>query len=90
MSSPAPEDDAQRELEQRALRNVRGLVDRMEDLEAHDSRAQRRYLAAIIVGGLMVCLVLAGLLWYFAHREPSTGGQLIDVAKPSTAPAPKP
>jgi hypothetical protein len=88
--SSAPQDDAQRELEQRALRNVRGLVDKMEDLEAHDSRTQRRYLLAIVVGGALVCVVLAGMLWYFAHRGPAAGGQLIDVAKPAPPAAAKP
>ena len=88
--STAPPDDTQRELEQRALRNVRGLVDKMEDLEAHDSRTQRRYLFAIVVGGAVVCVVLAALLWYFANRGPGTGGQLIEVAKPVAPPAAKP
>ena len=86
--STLPPDDTQRELEQRALRNVRGLVDKMEDLEAHDSRTQRRYLVAIVVGGVLVCVVLAALLWIFAHRGPASGDRLIDVAKP--APAAKP
>ena len=84
--STVPPNDTQRELEQRALRNVRGLVDKMEDLDAHDSRTQRRYLLAIVVGGALVCVVLAGLLWFFAHRGPSPGGQLIDVAKPAAKP----
>lgn len=84
--SSAPPNDAQRELEQRALRNVRGLVDKMEDLEAHDSRTQRRYLLAIVVGGALVCVALALLLWFFAHRTESGSGQLIEVAKPA-APA---
>ena len=88
--SSAPPDDTQRDLEQRALRNVRGLVDKMEDLEAHDARTQRRYLLAIVVGGALVCVVLAGLLWYFAHRGPSSSGQLIDVGKPPQPAAAKP
>ncbi|HEX4331584.1 MAG TPA: hypothetical protein VH040_05580 [Usitatibacter sp.] len=86
--STTPQNDAQRELEQRALRNVRGLVEKMEDLEAHDARTQRRYLLAIVVGGVLVCVALATLLWVFAHRGENGTGQLIEVAKP--APAAKP
>lgn len=88
--STGPQDETQRELEQRALRNVRGLVDKMEHLEAHDSRTQRRYLLAIIGGGALVCLVLAGLLWFFAHRAEAGAGQLIEVAKPTPAQPAKP
>ena len=86
--STLPPNDTQRDLEQRALRNVRGLVDKMEDLDAHDSRTQRRYLFAIVVGGLLVCVVLAVLLWFFAHRGPAADGQLIDMTKPAPAARP--
>ena len=60
MNTPV-HNDIQRELEQRALRNVRGLVDRIEDEDALESRRQRRYLAAIVVGAVV-------------GRRPSRGG----------------
>jgi hypothetical protein len=65
-------DDIQREMEQRALRNVRGLVDKIEDIDAHDARTERRYLAGIIVGALVVLLAVAGGLWIFGKRSADT------------------
>ena len=48
-------EDAQRELEQRALRNVRGLVDRMDAEEMLSRRKQLRLVGALIVGiGVLV------------------------------------
>ena len=58
--------DAQRELEQRALRNVRGLVDRIETEESLSRRTQMK-----LVGGVVI-LVLVGLIGIVAmarHRE---------------------
>jgi hypothetical protein len=55
--------DTQRDLEQRALRNVRGLVDRIERDDAVDSRKQWKLVAAILAcvfAGLLVALVFAG------------------------------
>ena len=82
MNNPAP-DDIQREMEQRALRNVRGLVDKMEDLEAHDARAQRRYLVGIVVGAVIVLVMLAGGLWLSSKRSQSEG-VVIDTSKVNT------
>jgi hypothetical protein len=47
--------DAQREMEQRALRNVRGLIDRMEETEQEERWTFRRF--AIVIG--IVVLVFA-------------------------------
>lgn len=58
-----PGEDAQRELEQHALRNVRGLVDRMESIEQSDRRTQRRLLAWVLVGVLAVAGVVGYALW---------------------------
>jgi hypothetical protein len=71
MNTPA-HDDIQRELEQQALRNVRGLVDRMEDQDALDSRRQRRYLAGIVVGAVAAAALLAVGLWVAQKRQPQT------------------
>lgn len=53
-----PSDEAQRELEQRALRNVRSLVDKIDATEEHDARVQKRLLGAIIVGAVLVAVTL--------------------------------
>ncbi|HUL94539.1 MAG TPA: hypothetical protein VLT89_00940 [Usitatibacter sp.] len=60
-------DDAQRDLEQRALRNVRGLVDKMEGLDAVDKSQQRRYMTGLVVGAIVFAAVLAGVLWFGGH-----------------------
>jgi hypothetical protein len=86
MSSPDPGDDAQRGLEQRALRNVRGLVDKMETQEGDDSRAQRRLLAWLLVGVLAVAGLIGYALWYSAHRNVGTP-IVIEPARPGTAPS---
>ncbi|HLX24583.1 MAG TPA: hypothetical protein VKR38_14645 [Usitatibacter sp.] len=71
MNTPSG-NDIQRELEQRALRNVRGLVDKMEDADALDSRRQRRYLAGIVAGALAAAVLLAVALWVAQKRQPDT------------------
>jgi hypothetical protein len=68
MNTPA-QNDIQRELEQRALRNVRGLVDRIEDADALDSRRQRRYLAGIVIGAAVAAVLLAVALWVAQKRH---------------------
>jgi hypothetical protein len=86
MSTPAPNDDTQRELEQRALRNVRGLVDKIEDTDAHDTRTQRRYLVGIIVGALVVAAAFVIALWLVSGRQHD-----VRTIEPRTAnPAPAP
>lgn len=59
---PTPTDEAQRELERRALRNVRGLIDRIEEGDEVDARSQRRLLAGLVGGALAVALVIAAVL----------------------------
>lgn len=61
MSTPG--DDAQRDLEQRALRNVRALVDKYEDKDAKDERSVRN----LVVGIVVAILVLAAVA-YLAFR----------------------
>ena len=53
----AETDDAQRVMEQKALQNVRGLVDKMEASDSAERTMQRR----IIVGFVVVLAVLAAL-----------------------------
>lgn len=63
-----PGEDAQRELEQHALRNVRGLVDKMESIEQSDRRTQRRLLAWILVGVLAVAGVVGYAVWHAGQK----------------------
>ncbi len=66
--SQLPSDDGQRELERHALRNVRGLVDKMESIEEGDRRTQRRLLAWILVGVLAVAGVVGYAIWYAGNK----------------------
>jgi type IV secretory pathway TrbD component len=92
-ASPAP-DDAQRELEQRALRNVRGLVDKMETIERVDQGAQRTLLLWIVLGALAAVVILGVAVWISSHRQ--TGAPLViesaktSPVRPAPAPAPAP
>lgn len=73
-----PTDEAQRELERRALRNVRGLVDRLEQSDEADSRAQKRLLGWILVGAVVVALGIAAALVF----SKSPRGVTVDTHKP--------
>jgi hypothetical protein len=53
-----PGDEAQRELERRALRNVRRLVDKLESTDEADAHTQKRIVAALIFGALLLAVVL--------------------------------
>ena len=83
-------DDAQREMEQRALRNVRGLVDKMEEIEKVDRGVQRRLFGMIILITLVVGgIVLAAVI--YISRNPGVGKTLvIDPPKPTQQPAAPP
>ena len=88
-ASPAP-DDAQRELEQRALRNVRGLVDKMQTIERVDEGAQRTLLLWIVLGALAAVVILGAAVWISTHRQ-AGAPVVIEFAKTSPArPAPAP
>ena len=90
MGIPTPPHDAQRELEQRALRNVRGLVDKMDSIERIDNRSQKRMLTAIIVGALVVVAAIVASVMYISGKE-SGKAVVIHPAKQSSGPpaAPK-
>jgi hypothetical protein len=77
-------DDAQRALEQRALRNVRGLVDKLEDDDRAKSRRAWRHVAASVVVALLAALAL-----YLAMTSGSSKQAIVvSPAKPaSSAPA---
>ncbi|MGZ5032601.1 MAG: hypothetical protein ACXWAC_05340 [Usitatibacter sp.] len=64
-------DDAQRELERRALRNVRGLVDKIEAGESAERRTQGILLVTIIVIAIVVAGAIAvGLYQHSAKVKP--------------------
>jgi hypothetical protein len=62
-------DDAQREMEQRALRNVRGLVDKVENQDLADSRAQRRMIRNFVVGAVVAVVAFIGLFAYLSGKQ---------------------
>jgi hypothetical protein len=69
MDPRSTSDDAQRDLEQRALRNVRGLVDKMETIDRIDEGAQRRMLLWIVVGGIVAAVGLGALVWFAGSKQ---------------------
>jgi hypothetical protein len=78
-----PGEDAQRELERRALRNVRGLLDRIEDEERMGRRgAMRVAIVAVVVAVVATALVVA----WMSARTPVTATNPVvipPVAKPA-------
>jgi hypothetical protein len=88
MNPPVPNDDSQRELERHALRNVRGLVDKMESIEETDRHTQRRLLIWVMVGVLAVACLVGYVLW----RSHADAGKpvVIDLKKlPPIRPGPQ-
>ena len=75
MSSPS--DEAQRDLERRALRNVRNLVDKMEQTDQVDERSQKRLLLAIFAGAVVVVVAIAATILFRGQPQPV----VIDTAK---------
>jgi hypothetical protein len=69
MSTPR-DDDAQREMEQRALRNVRALVDKYEDSDARDSRSTRRLLVGLFAFLAIGFIVVVGYFYLTAKNDP--------------------
>lgn len=62
-----PDDHAQRDLEKRALRNVRGLVDKMEDRDRADNKAAARIAVVLVV---VAVAFVGGVAWYVKRAEP--------------------
>ena len=65
----SPDDETQRELEQRALRNVRGLVDKVESQDQADKRSERRMLVWLAVGAAVVVTAIAAYLGYISSKR---------------------
>lgn len=66
-----PSDEAQRQLERKALRNVRELVDKMENSYEADARTQKRLLIAIVIGAILLALAIAAAIVFSGeHSRP--------------------
>ena len=75
-----PEDhDAQRALEQRSLRNVRALLDKLEN-EAEGERRTRKVLAWIV--GIVIAASLAGIYAFAFHQAAEERGRVIVIPPP--------
>jgi hypothetical protein len=61
-------DDAQRQLERKALRNVRELVDKMENSYEADERTQKRLLVAIVIGAVLLALAIGAAVVFSSDR----------------------
>jgi hypothetical protein len=64
-----PANDAQREFEQRALRNVRGLVDKVEGQDQLAKHAERRMLKGLVIGAVVLFAAFAGLFAYLSAKQ---------------------
>jgi flagellar basal body-associated protein FliL len=77
------DDDARRDLEQKALRNVRGLVDK---IEADDRKGSQKQLVAVVI---VVTIVAVAGGAYLVSRGKSTEGQTAIEITPPTKPVAK-
>lgn len=62
-------DDAQRQLERKALRNVRQLVDKIENSYEADAHTQKRLLIAIVIGAIVLALAIAAAIVFSGERS---------------------
>jgi FtsH-binding integral membrane protein len=80
-------DDAQRELQQRSLRNVRALLDKLEN-EAAAERRTRKWLA---VGLAASAVVLLGVIYLTAQSKGESRTFVVQPAgRAATVPEPAP
>ncbi len=80
-------DDAQRDLEQKALRNVRSLVDK---IEAEDSRGSQKQMVAVIAIVAVAALAGVGVLVSRSKSSDRASGPAIEIPPPKQPGAPKP
>ena len=71
-----PSDEAQRQLERKALRNVRELVDKMENSYEADAHTQKRLLIAIVAGAVLLALAIAAAIVFSGERSQPVGSEL--------------
>ena len=77
-----PSDDAQRAMEQKALRNVRSLVDKLESTEALEGKALRKQLT-VIIAGVFVVFVIGLVAWMVA--TPREAPRTVVIPPPANA-----
>jgi hypothetical protein len=82
MENAVPPHDAQRELEQRALRNVRSLVDKLEKGERRDARRNLRLVAWLLVG-LVIGVVAAYAVLRIQHGPVRSGEIRVSPSPPA-------
>jgi hypothetical protein len=73
-------DDAQRDFEQKALRNVRGLVDK---IESEDSKGRQKQIVGVFIIVVVVAM-LAGafLIGRSKEADPKTVIEIVPPTKP--------
>ena len=79
-------EDAQRAMEKRALRNVRGLVDKIEETDRREGAAQKRLLLGAVA---VIVLILIGVALLMPRRDPVTSTVTPGKPAPAQAPAPR-
>lgn len=88
MSTPNPPHDAQRSLEQRALRNVRGLVDKMDAIDRTDRVAEKRGFAALVAAGVVLVAVIVGGMLYLSNKYEAPAVKVDPAKLPPIRPGP--
>jgi hypothetical protein len=84
----ASNNDTQRELEQRALRNVRGLVDKMDAIDQVDKRADRRGFVVLVVVGLVAVAAIVGTMVYISNKYDAPAAKVDPAKLPPIRPGP--
>ncbi|APV50390.1 hypothetical protein BWI17_12205 [Betaproteobacteria bacterium GR16-43] len=79
-------DDAQRDLEQKALRNVRSLVDK---IEAEDSQGSRKQVVAVIAIVALVAIVGVGIIVSRGKSADRPSKTAIEIPPPKLPGTPK-
>jgi hypothetical protein len=82
---PAVGHDAQRDLEQKALRNVRGLVERMQAEEQAKSRSQKS--TVIVLLAVVAVVAVLGVAMVVGLDRKTAGVNEIMIPPPQRAPA---
>lgn len=81
-------DDAQHEFEKKALRNVRGLVEKVEAEERRDAGSQKK--AVMVIGIAVAVAILGGALLISMRKDaPRTDPPAIEIPPPAKPGAPK-
>ena len=80
MGNEHDENEAQRDLERKALKNVRALVDKLEDGEAAERGLQKK----MVIGAVVAAVVVAGVA-FFALKSARTSESQVVIPPPAAA-----